>query len=401
MENMNEEVDAVIPLIQPVEDTSHLINSCKFQVLQNMNEEMFSSHLEFPILSVKQILSSASSAPSINEVIHVIPHVEKEVVLEELPKAKQKATKHVCIMKLFIIHATSLIVNTRDLWNEIEDLSSLNKPWLTIGDFTAVLREDEKKGGLRPLRLSMVEFNNCLHRSGLFQDPKSGLKFSWSNNRAGKKRILIENSWKNPLKGNPMFTFMSKLKILKIDIKEWNWFMFGNVTQKLKIAEEEVLIASLASDQHPEDTMLLNNLVTARGKLEVLTQQQKEITQHKSRVMWLKDGASNSKFFHVNLKIRQTQNMIVELENEEGKIIYNHKEIADTLVRHFEDKFKFQEVEIAHQYLNNIPKVVDEEDNKMMDTTPSNCEIKKTFFELNPDSAPGYDGFAGWFYRFA
>lgn len=88
------------------------------------------------------------------------------------------------------IHAASLTTDRRTLWREMEILSSLDKPWLTIGDFNAILKEEEKKWGLRPLRISMLEFNDCLHNCGLIQAGKSGLEYSWSNNRAGKKRIV-------------------------------------------------------------------------------------------------------------------------------------------------------------------------------------------------------------------
>ncbi|XP_026378367.1 uncharacterized protein LOC113272784 [Papaver somniferum] len=154
-------------------------------------------------------------------------------------------------------------------------------------------------------------------------------------------------------------------------------------------------------DQEPENTILLNKLVTARGKLEVLSQQQKDIIQQKSRVMWLKDGASNTKFFHVNMKVRQAQNMIIELEDDDGNIITSQRDISSNLVAHFEEKFKFQEVEINHQFLDVIPKVINTEDNKMLESTPSKEEIKTTIFVLNPESAPEPDGFAGRIYRYA
>ncbi|XP_026453587.1 uncharacterized protein LOC113354476 [Papaver somniferum] len=250
------------------------------------------------------------------------------------------------------VHAASLTTDKRTLWREMEDVSSLDKPWLTIGDFNAVLREEEKKGGLRPLRISMLEFNNCLHSCGLIQVAKSAIPKPinvpfralkvWINHPGFL--TLIKESWNNNLQGNPIYIFMSKMKRLKIDIKDWNWSVFGDVNKNLKLAEKEVLDAIIISDQNPEIIHQLNKLVIARGRLEVLVQHQKEITQQKSRVMWLKEGASNSRFFHMNLKLRQSQSMIIQLENEDGNIISNQRDIAENLVAYFEDKFKFKEV---------------------------------------------------------
>ncbi|XP_026383538.1 uncharacterized protein LOC113279035 [Papaver somniferum] len=216
------------------------------------------------------------------------------------------------------VHANTLTVNRRELWMEMEDISLLNKPWLTIGDFNYVLREEENKGVLRPLKISMMEFNNCLHGCGLMQAPHSeipkprNIPFKalkvWKNHSGILP--LIKESWGKPIQGNPIFIFMSKVNRLKTDIKECNWVVFGDVNKNLKLAEMEVLNSSIASDQEPYNNVLLNKLVTTRGKLEILSQHQNDIIKKKSRVQWLKDGASNTKFFHVNMKVRQAQNMI-------------------------------------------------------------------------------------------
>ncbi|XP_026399510.1 uncharacterized protein LOC113295387 [Papaver somniferum] len=88
------------------------------------------------------------------------------------------------------IHAASLTVNRLSMWKDLVYISYLNKPWLVMGDFNTIMREDEKKGGLKPLLISMLEFNNCLHSCGLIQAPNTGLDFSWCNNRAGRRRIV-------------------------------------------------------------------------------------------------------------------------------------------------------------------------------------------------------------------
>ncbi|XP_026378690.1 uncharacterized protein LOC113273139 [Papaver somniferum] len=250
------------------------------------------------------------------------------------------------------IHAASLTINRRSLWNDLVTISKLEKPWLVMGDFNTIMSEDEKKGGLNPLLISMLELNNCLHSCGLIQAPKNGMNFSWCNNRAGRKRIVcnldktvfndkwlekfsswgykvgsrgisdhstlyggnadipkpkntpfralkswethteflevITNSWEQHLEGNPIFVFMSKVIRIKSDLKEWNWSVFGDVNKQLKNIEDEVLVATAASDNNPSDINLLNKLVTVRGKQEILLQQQREIVQQKSRVIWLK-----------------------------------------------------------------------------------------------------------------
>ncbi|XP_026451890.1 uncharacterized protein LOC113352259 [Papaver somniferum] len=206
-------------------------------------------------------------------------------------------------------------------------------------------------------------------------------------------------SWNSDILGSPGFIYMSKLKRLKKYLQLWNWNTFVDVTKKLKQVEEDVMKATLLSDRNPLDLHLLNKLVTLRGQQEVLLDQQKAIIQQKSRVKWLKEGAANTRFFRINLKVRQTQNSIVELEKQEGGITSNQEEITDILVKHFEDKFTFQEVSMATNIFNDIPEVVTEEENYMIEAIPNADEIREVVFDLNPDSAPGPDAFAVWLYR--
>ncbi|XP_026411895.1 uncharacterized protein LOC113307627 [Papaver somniferum] len=372
--------------------------------------------------------------------------------------SEQSITVEVGDSLIIGIHAASLTVQRRSFWNDLLTISILNKPWLVMGDFNTVMKADEKKGELKPMLISMLEFNNCLHSCGLIQAPKNGLQFSWSNNRAGKKRIIcnldrvvfndkwlekfsswgykvgsrgvsdhstlsggsaeipkpintpframkvwkshpdflkvITQSWGQCLEGNPIFVFMSKMKRMKRDLKEWNWLVFGDVNKKLKQVEDELMKTTVESDEDPSNTTLLNKLITVRVQQEILLQQQKEIIHQKSRVRWIKDGASNSRYFHIQMKLREAQNMIIELENDAGIIITDTKEIANELVKHYETKFKYQEVDIDESLFECIPNVITREENMMINSIPSEEEIKAAVFELNPESAPGPDGFA-------
>ncbi|KAF9594086.1 hypothetical protein IFM89_027361 [Coptis chinensis] len=49
-----------------------------------------------------------------------------------------------------MVHASTLYVQRRSLWQELAHLNPLNTPWSIMGDFNAYLSPSEKKGGLRP-----------------------------------------------------------------------------------------------------------------------------------------------------------------------------------------------------------------------------------------------------------
>ncbi|XP_026450516.1 uncharacterized protein LOC113350588 [Papaver somniferum] len=339
-----------------------------------------------------------------------------------ISSTKQVITVRVGEVLVTGIHAACLTVDRRELWEELLKINKMQLPWLVLGDFNTILSCDEKVEGRSPLRLSMTNFNNCLDHCGLLQAPKSGIQFSWCNNRVGKKRILcdldkaffnakwlelyaswrykvgvkgvsdhgalmgsttdirkpqnipfryqpiwtshpkflqfLKQSWEEEYNGNHVFSFMSKLKRFKISVKKWNWEVFGDLRIKVKETEDEVLNAALLSDAQPENVALLDKLITARGKHEIETQQYNELLRSKSRIKWVKEGEPN--------------------------YIFEHHDV-------FFDENLFEA----------IPKVITNEDNDQMDALPSSQEIKDAVFSMDPNSSPGPDGFPGSFYIFS
>ncbi|XP_026420175.1 uncharacterized protein LOC113316173 [Papaver somniferum] len=180
---------------------------------------------------------------------------------------------------------------------------------------------------------------------------------------------VVSTCWTEHIVGDPSFVFQQKLKKLKNFLRERNWNVFGNINVKIKEAEEEVHRAMILSDNNPSDTEALDRLVNAENNYNFKEVQLKIMLQQKARIKWVKEGSTNTSFFHTNLKIKQSRNFISELEdvNEE----------ADSL-------------------LEVIPEVIIEEDQQMLDAVPNAEEIKDAIFSMDPDSSPGPDGFTGF-----
>ncbi|XP_026454411.1 uncharacterized protein LOC113355700 [Papaver somniferum] len=155
------------------------------------------------------------------------------------------------------------------------------------------------------------------------------------------------------------------------------------------------------SDQNPLNEDLLANLVAAQNEHATREVQANTLMRLKSRAKWIKDGSANTAYFHARMKIRQARNTISELEDANGNIISDQSQIADTLVKHFQQKFEAQDVDVSEELLDVIPSVITDEDQEMLDSIPTTEEIKKIVFEMDSDSAPSPDGFPGSFYKSA
>ncbi|XP_026416875.1 uncharacterized protein LOC113312326 [Papaver somniferum] len=302
------------------------------------------------------------------------------------------------------VHAHVKKSQRKFLWSEMEIISQLQKPWVVLGDFNAIISPEEKFGGKAPNRISMMDFIHCLNEYNLIQAPSTGQQYTWSNCEQGTKRILcvidrvvfnslwlqkygdwgykvglrivsdhapllcgcasiprpknvpwifqkmwidhpsflseVKKVWTENIIGDPSFIFMQKLKKLKKFLSEWNWSVFGNINTKIKEAEDKVQKAMELSDQNPLNEDLLANLVAAQNEHATREVQANTLMRLKSRAKWIKDGSANTAYFHARMKIKQARNTISELEDANGNIINDQSQIADTLVKHFQQKFE-------------------------------------------------------------
>lgn len=118
-----------------------------------------------------------------------------------------------------------------------------------------------------------------------------------------------------------------------------------------------------------------------------------------SRSLWLNVGDKNTRFFHVITFKHRVANRIdhiikggIKLECEE--------EISKVDVEIFTDLLRANhslDLEAQTNLVDSIPKILTEDQNRMLATIPSNEEIKKVVFSFEGNKAPGPDGVAMFF----
>lgn len=353
--------------------------------------------------------------------------------------------------------------NRRILWEELTSIhSNQQSPWLVIGDFNSVLGAHEKRGGRPPLAASCLEFQAFSDTCNLVHINSTGLFFTWSKNispnidsrldRAmcspnmfdewqsvscatlnkfrsdhtpllfkaendiisGPKPFrflsawtfhqnfeeLVTLSWSKPvLSSCPMVSFQLKLKQLKSDLKTWNKEVFGNIQEMVSKATEELLSIQLYIDSSGHTPQLDRLEAKAQAKLSQALHTQERFWKEKSRVNWLKDGDKNTAFFHRIAKQKWASNRINALKID-GNTISNSSQLKDHITNHFQNLYSSQNCISNHQLVDQvIPQLVTTADNDILGSIPSNEEIKKAVFALNPNSAPGPDGFPGSMYQ--
>ena len=108
------------------------------------------------------------------------------------------------------------------------------------------------------------------------------------------------NSWWNhhSFLGTPSYVFAKKLKALKEDIIQWNRQEFGNVGRRKKelLGTLELLDAKEGILELTETERNEKNEV--RSQVEHLISLEEISWRQKSRMLCIKEGDNNTKFFH-------------------------------------------------------------------------------------------------------
>ena len=169
----------------------------------------------------------------------------------------------------------------------------------------------------------------------------------------GKSSFKFENMWlKVPdfvarvrgwwssytFTGTPSFVLAQKLKALKGDLKVWNKEVFGDVGLKrqqleceLQALDEKESLSSLSSDERRmrED---------CRAELENVAHLEETSWRQKSRVLWLKEGDNNTKFFHKLANSHRRSNYMKKVELD-GVVYEEETEVREKVVHFYESLY--------------------------------------------------------------
>ena len=120
----------------------------------------------------------------------------------------------------------------------------------------------------------------------------------------------------------------------------------------------------------------------------------------KSRMLWLQAGDKNTSFFHKQAQARKNYNSISEIQMHD-QVIRDFDGIKEAAHSFYKNLYSAPDLDPAdpNNYpLSEIPSLVNDDDNTLLNSPISNQEIKKALFKMDLDKAPRPDGFSARFY---
>jgi ribonuclease HI len=123
--------------------------------------------------------------------------------------------------------------------------------------------------------------------------------------------------------------------------------------------------------------------------------------RQKSRSLWLKEGDRNTGYFHKQAEARKQYKAVTEVQVQ-NKTIADPEGIKQAAYEAFETLYtepKGTEMDQQRYPLTVIPRLINEDTNNKLTREVTQQEIKEALDQMNPDKAPGPDGFTARFYQ--
>ncbi|EOY02242.1 Uncharacterized protein TCM_016767 [Theobroma cacao] len=342
------------------------------------------------------------------------------------------------------------------IWN-VRGVAGIEGPWMVGGDFNSIVSTVERLNGAAPHVGSMEDFASTLFDCGLVDAGFEGNSFTWTNNHmfqrldrvvynpewaqcfsstrvqhlnldgsdhcplliscntASQKgpstfRFLhawtkhhdflpfITKSWQTPLQGSGLSTFWFKQQRLKRDLKWWNKHIFGDIFEKLRLAEEEAKKREIEFQHNPSLTNR-NLMHKAYTKLNRQLSIEELFWQQKFSVKWLVEGESNTKFFHMRMRKKRVRSHVFQIQDSEGNVFDDTHSIQKSATDFFRNLMQAENCDNSRFDPSLIPRIISSADNEFLCAAPSLQEVKETVFNINKDSVAGSDGFSSLFYQ--
>jgi len=196
----------------------------------------------------------------------------------------------------------------------------------------------------------------------------------WKSDPAFKK--VVKQSWETYIgKGNPMISLKEKLKKLKFDLKSWNRDVFGFISlkkQNLLLELAELDMKDYESNLGDDDKVSRMKLLR---KLKLLLHKESALLNQKTRLKWIEEGDTNSKYFHSRIRWRRVTN---ELKGADvnGTWCEDLTKVREEVRQVFQTRFSAPKALRIH--LQNIEfQTISVDDNMLLTKEISDNEIKR------------------------
>eukprot|EP00253_Pinus_taeda_P015500 PITA_15500 len=210
---------------------------------------------------------------------------------------------------------------------------------------------------------------------------------------------MVSEAWNRPVQGSPFYVWEEKLRGLKRRLKEWARTL-KSPSSKRKVALDSLAAHQLSLENSVVTQDLLQREIDLQKYFHKASREEEELWRQKSRALWLQAGDKNTSFFHKQAEACKQFKSVKEIHHQ-NVVVKDFEEIKRAAHSHFKDPYSAPDEPPLdpHVYpMNLIPQCVQDPNNAMLTAPISMNELRNALDSMEPDKAPGPDGFPIRFY---
>uniref|UniRef100_A0A0V0IG31 Putative ovule protein n=1 Tax=Solanum chacoense TaxID=4108 RepID=A0A0V0IG31_SOLCH len=236
----------------------------------------------------------------------------------------------------------------------------------------------------------MLESGNWEHRKPCFKFENWWLKVDGFN-------VMVQGWWNNfEVEGCPDYKLSSKLKMTKTKLKDWSKNFSEAAHRKNCLLEELAELDRIQNDRILNDEEMVIKTTTL-VELEVLAKYEEASWRQKSRVLWLKQGDKNTRFFQRQATAHRKYNTIDRLVVR-GVEIQEPTEVKEAMIDFYAQLYSETESWRPSFDFVGCPTVSTEE-YEWLQRPFTEEEVLLIIKKCEGDKAPGPDGFTMDFFK--
>lgn len=197
-----------------------------------------------------------------------------------------------------------------------------------------------------------------------------------------------------------MYRCSIKLKLLKKTIREFSKVNFSDIEKRVVEAHDHLLRMQQRVLNRPT-VANAEAEIEAQRKWQILAKAEESFFCQRSSISWLKDGDSNTSYFHRMVASRKTLNHIHFIQEDGGPKIDSQQGIRDHCVDFFHNLIGS---EVGPSMLTQgdmdilLPFRCNRGQKENLEMPFSSEEIREAFFSLPRNKSSGPDGFSAEFF---
>lgn len=142
---------------------------------------------------------------------------------------------------------------------------------------------------------------------------------------------IIQTIWEQP--SGEIADFQQKIDSLHCKLGEWHANQFTQMDSQLDACHKAILLFDQIEEKRNLDAREFNLRQRIRERAYELARNTELRWKQRARILWLKNGDRNTRYFHVMESARHNRNMIKTVTHE-GEAVTGEKEIARVFLEH-------------------------------------------------------------------